>query len=93
MGDLVPKEPLAAPDATRTIVLEASLDTVDDSTNRAMFNLVTYNYPLVPGLFSALTLGDNATKEYPYGPSTFVLKHNEVVDIVIKNRDDGSHPL
>lgn len=90
---MIPKEPIAAPEATRTIVLEGKLDVMDDGTNRGMFNQVTYNYPLVPGLFSAMTLGDNATNEYSYGPSAYVLEHNEVVDIVIKNGDDGDHPL
>ncbi|KAE9391811.1 Cupredoxin [Gymnopus androsaceus JB14] len=66
---LVPKAPIAAPEATRTILLEGTLDIMDDGTNRGMFNL------------------------FPYGPSTFLLNHNEVVDIVLKNGDDGDHPF
>ncbi|KIK69948.1 hypothetical protein GYMLUDRAFT_150929 [Collybiopsis luxurians FD-317 M1] len=90
---LVPRTPLVAPEPSRTIVLGANLDVMDDGTNRGLFNMVTYNYPLVPGLFSSLTLAENATTEYAYGPSSLLLNHMEVVDIVIHNEDDGDHPF
>lgn len=79
--------------ATRTIELEVSFDTMDDGTNRAMFNQITYDTPLVPAVFSALTLGSNATVVTAYGPTSFVLDHLDVFDIVIKNSDAGKHPL
>ncbi len=64
-----------------------------DGTNRGMFNKITYTAPLVPALFSELTLGPNATVAKAYGPNSFVLEHLEVVDFVIKNADDNMHPL
>lgn len=90
---LVPVIPIAQPVATRTIELEVTFDTLDDGTNRAMFNLITYNAPLVPAVLSALTLGENATVAQAYGPTSFVLDYQEVIDIVIKNGDTGKHPL
>jgi iron transport multicopper oxidase len=66
---------------------------MSDGTNRAMFNQITYNMPLVPAILSALTLGENATVSEAYGPLSFVLGHLDVVDIVLKNADSGKHPL
>ncbi|KAJ7322898.1 Fet3 protein [Mycena albidolilacea] len=90
---LVPLVAVAAPDPTRTIELEVSFDTMDDGTNHAMFNLVTYNSPLVPAVLSAMTLGGNATDSSAYGPQSFVLEHMDVLDIVVKNGDAGKHPF
>jgi len=67
--------------------------TMDDGTNHAMFNQITYNSPLVPAIFSELSLGPNATVEGAYGPLSFVVNHLEVFDIVLKNGDVGKHPL
>ncbi|KAF8632864.1 hypothetical protein AX17_004712 [Amanita inopinata Kibby_2008] len=90
---LVPVVPIPQPLASRTIELEATFDTLDDGTNRAMFNGISYNSPLVPAVLSELTLGSNATVAEAYGSLSFVLDHNEVVDIVIKNGDAGMHPF
>ncbi|KAG5638015.1 hypothetical protein H0H81_002283 [Sphagnurus paluster] len=90
---LVPVIKVPQPPLTRTIELEVSFDTMDDGTNRAMFNQITYNPPLVPAVFSELTLGSNATVAGAYGPLSFVLDHLEVIDIVIKNSDAGKHPF
>jgi iron transport multicopper oxidase len=90
---LVPLEVIAQPPVTKTIELEVTFDTMDDGTNHAMFNQITYNPPLVPAVFSALSLGSNATIDTVYGPLSFVVDHLDVVDIVIKNGDVGKHPL
>lgn len=90
---LVPIQQIAAPDATKTIQLVAAFDTMDDGTNHAMFNEITYNSPLVPAILSEMTLGSNATVEEAYGPLSFVVDHLDVVDIVIQNSDTGDHPL
>lgn len=90
---LVPVIKVAQPAATRTIELEVIFDTMDDGTNHAMFNQVTYNSPLVPAIFSELSLGSNATIAEAYGPLSFVLEPMDVFDIVIKNGDAGKHPL
>jgi iron transport multicopper oxidase len=54
---------------------------------------ITYNRPLVPSIFSELSLGSNATVEGAYGPLSFVVDHLDVVQIVVKNGDAGKHPL
>ena len=66
---------------------------MQDGTNHALVNQVTYNSPLVPAVISALSMGENATNAAAYGPLSFVVDHFDVVDIVIKNGDVGKHPL
>ncbi|KAJ7731143.1 Fet3 protein [Mycena maculata] len=90
---MAPLVSIPAPASTRTISLELSFATMDDGTNHALFNLVTYNSPLVPAILSELTLGENATVAAAYGPQSFVLDHFDVVDIVVKNNDTGKHPF
>ncbi|KAI0252945.1 ferroxidase [Lactifluus subvellereus] len=79
--------------ADRTIELEVSFGTMDDGTNRAMFNQVTYHYPLVPTVLSVLTLGSNATNVTAYGTGGIVLDHLSAVEIILKNGDVGKHPF
>ncbi|KAK0449587.1 Fet3 protein [Desarmillaria tabescens] len=90
---LVPVEVIAAPTSNKTIDLEVSFDTMDDGTNHAMFNQITYNSPEVPAILSALSLGNNATVESAYTPLSFVVDYGDIVDIVIKNGDAGKHPF
>ncbi|KAF8067721.1 Fet3 protein [Lyophyllum atratum] len=90
---LVPVEKIPQSPVTKTIELEVTFDTMDDGTNHAMFNQITYNPPLVPTVFSALSLGSNATVAEAYGPLSFVVDHLDVIDIVIKNGDAGKHPF
>jgi iron transport multicopper oxidase len=91
---LVPIPAEKPPCATRTICLELTFGHMTDGTYRAMFNGVTHNFPLVPTMFSELTLGGNATDPNAYGPLSFVLNYGEVVDLVVKNGDTrGGHPL
>jgi len=84
---------MAQPRVTKTIDLEVIFDTMDDGTNHAMFNQVTFNFPVVPSVLSALTLGANATVAEAYGPLSFVVEYGDVVDLVVKNGDVGKHPL
>jgi len=90
---LVPIVVEAMPLADRTIELEFLFATMDDGTNHGLFNNVTYNAPLVPSILSTLTLGNNATVATAYGPTSFIINHLEVYDIVLKNADTGKHPL
>ncbi|KAF9530009.1 ferroxidase [Crepidotus variabilis] len=90
---LVPVIKIASPAATKTIELEVSLGTMDDGINRGMFNQITFNSQKVPSVFSALTLGSNATIQEAYGPLSIVIDHMEVIDIVLKNSDAGKHPF
>jgi iron transport multicopper oxidase len=90
---LVPIIAIPQPVASRSIVLNFGFETMTDGTNRALINDVTFNYPLVPAVFSELSLGSNATIQQAYGPLSVVLDHLEVFDIVIQNTDTGKHPL
>ncbi|KAH9941128.1 Fet3 protein [Epithele typhae] len=90
---LVPLVAKALPAADRTIELEVLFDTMEDGTNHAMFNMITYNSPLVPAIMSEVSLGSNATIASAYGPTSFVIDHLDVFDIVLKNGDAGKHPF
>ncbi|KAH7919193.1 Fet3 protein [Leucogyrophana mollusca] len=81
------------PPVTRTIELEATFDVMSDGTNHGMFNEITYNAPLVPAVLSELSLGPNATIARAYGPTSFVLEHLDVIDLVVKNGDTSPHPF
>ena len=58
-----------------------------------MFNGQTFVTPIVPTVFSEMSLGTNATVQEAYGPFSFVLNHLEVFDIILQNGDAGKHPL
>ncbi|KAL5524740.1 FET3_1 [Sanghuangporus sanghuang] len=81
-----------------TIPLVVSFDTMTDGTNRAMFNNITYNTPVVPSVFSAISLdgvagNGSADVASAYGPWNYVLDAGEVVDILLMNSDAGKHPF
>lgn len=61
----------------------------------AFFNDQTYVRPKVPSLYTALTAGDDATDPHVYGTNAnaFILKKNEVVEIILNSLDPGKHPF
>lgn len=61
----------------------------------AFFNDISYVGPKVPTLYSVLTTGPAATDPIVYGADVnpFVLKKDDIVDIVINNFDTGKHPF
>ena len=61
----------------------------------AFFNDITYTRPVVPTLYTALTTGANASDVTVYGGYTnsFVLKKDQIVEIVLNNADTGKHPF
>ncbi|WVR04856.1 hypothetical protein IAU60_001868 [Kwoniella sp. DSM 27419] len=76
--------------------LDAYFDTYDDGTNRASFNNVTYQMPMVPSMFTALTMGNDALTDMAvYGAQTnaFAYKHMDVVQLTVYNWDAGFHPF
>lgn len=90
---LKPVAPKDLGNPTRELTLEVLLETMDNGINRGMFNSVTWNAPLVPSLLTALTMGNSSTDQRVYGPATVVFQPGEIVDLVIVNLDDNSHPL
>lgn len=84
---------LGKPD--REIELNVVMDNLRDGANYAFFNNITYRAPKVPTLYTVITSGDKAVEPQVYGTYThsFVLDKDEVVQIVLNNRDDGRHPF
>ncbi|WOO80563.1 Iron multicopper oxidase fer1 [Vanrija pseudolonga] len=81
--------------------LHAVFDTFDDGTNRASWSLddgfqnSTFQSPKVPTIFSALSMGEDATQHQVYGAQTnaIPLKHGDVVELKVHNWDSGHHPF
>jgi iron transport multicopper oxidase len=90
---LVPVAVIPQPKASKSYLVNFNFDLTTDGTNHAFINNVTFNYPLVPAVFSELSLGSNAVIQEAYGPLSIVLEHLEVFDIVVQNADTGAHPL
>ncbi|KAG5361445.1 Iron transport multicopper oxidase FET3 [Yarrowia sp. E02] len=91
----VDRQPLL-PDADHTIVLDMSMNNLDDGINYAFFNNITFTHPKVPVLYTVLSSPNGLEtnpKIYGSNANVFVLKHNEVVDVVLNNKDDGAHPF
>ncbi|KAJ2364645.1 ferroxidase fet3, partial [Coemansia sp. RSA 2607] len=86
-------EPILEP--TRYITLDAYSGVFTDQTFRHSFNNITYQMPQVPTLLSAMTTGQTAHDSQTYGlqTNTYVLKHMEVVQVVVNNHDYYSHPF
>lgn len=79
----------------QTVELDVIMDNLGDGANYAFFNNISYASPKVPTLYTALTTGDTATNPEVYGTYThsFVLKKDEIVQIVVNNLDTGRHPF
>ncbi|EFY86743.1 putative multicopperoxidase [Metarhizium acridum CQMa 102] len=83
------------PEPDRTVELDVIMDNLGDGANYAFFNNITYAFPKVPTLYTALSAGEMANDPRVYGEYThsFVLKKNEIVQIVVNNLDTGRHPF
>ncbi|KAH7247122.1 hypothetical protein FSOLCH5_012356 [Fusarium solani] len=94
--DLVPYDEMPLlPEPSKKVELEVIMDNLRDGANYAFFNNITYRAPKVPTLYTVLTSGDKATNPQVYGTYThsFVLKKDEIVQVVLNNKDDGRHPF
>ncbi|KAF5002513.1 hypothetical protein FGRMN_338 [Fusarium graminum] len=94
--DLVPYDEMARlPEPSKSVELDVIMDNLRDGANYAFFNNITYRAPKVPTLYTALTSGKEATNPQIYGTYThsFVLEKDEIVQVVVNNRDDGRHPF
>ncbi|KAG5914460.1 hypothetical protein E4U42_000478 [Claviceps africana] len=83
------------PEPDHNVELNVIMDNLGDGVNYAFFNNITYRSPKVPTLYSVLSAGDKAVDPTVYGDYThpFVLKKNEIVQIVVNNLDSGRHPF
>ncbi|KAH0544590.1 hypothetical protein FGG08_001239 [Glutinoglossum americanum] len=84
---------LGTPDTS--ITLELNFAAGADGINRASFNNITYISQKVPTLYTALSAGNLALDPLVYGINSnpFVIRHNQIVDIIANNPGPGNHPL
>jgi len=82
-------------DPDYVITLDVAMDNLIDGKNYAFFNNITYTTPKVPTLMTVLSAGDDATDPTIYGTNTntFVLQKDEIIEIVLNNKDTGVHPF
>ncbi|KAJ2469644.1 ferroxidase fet3 [Coemansia sp. RSA 2337] len=87
------QEPALPVDRSLELVIGRSLYSTGQNLDH--FNNITYAPPITPALYTALGMGNMATDEQVYGPQAhaIVLKHNEVIELVIHNSEDVPHPL
>ncbi|KAJ2158578.1 ferroxidase fet3 [Coemansia sp. RSA 552] len=87
------KQPAFPVDRAMDLVLGGSLFT--DGVTRDVINNITYAQPLIPTLYSALTMGDLAQQPQLYGPQThaLVLRHNEYIELTVHNPNRLPHPM
>ncbi|KAI9502390.1 Cupredoxin, partial [Coemansia spiralis] len=85
-------EPLLEP-VTRKIVLNYQQKILSDGLPHYLLGDHPYQSPLVPTLFTALTMGDLATDPAIYGPQTvaYVLDHMDIVEIELHNPGSPDH--
>ncbi|KYK55206.1 putative FET3-cell surface ferroxidase, high affinity [Drechmeria coniospora] len=83
------------PEPDHNVELDVAMDNLGDGANYAFFNNITYAPPKVPTLYSVLSAGEHVMNPTVYGEYThpFVLKKDEIVQIVVNNLDPGRHPF
>ncbi|KAG6242427.1 hypothetical protein E4U25_004020 [Claviceps purpurea] len=83
------------PEPDYSVELNVIMDNLGNGANYAFFNNITYKSPKVPTLYSVLSAGEQAENPAIYGEYThpFVLKKDEIVQIVVNNLDSGRHPF
>ncbi|KIM31143.1 Ferroxidase [Serendipita vermifera MAFF 305830] len=77
----------------KSLELGVFFDTFDNGVNRAAFNNITWNAPVVPSLFSQLSMGADAENVDIYGPNAAVLEYNKIFELKVINWDAGKHPF
>lgn len=82
-------------DPDYTITVDVVMDNLKNGVNYAFFNNLTFTAPKVPTLMTALSAGKDALNPLVYGTNTnaFVLKKDEIIEIVLNNNDTGTHPF
>ncbi|KAF9427482.1 hypothetical protein BGZ94_004817 [Podila epigama] len=92
---LVPVIPEPAVAPNKQFVLNAVFSVLNDYSNKATFNDITYVMPKVPSLYTALTTGNLSSNPEVYGKHShaMVISHNDWVEIIINNDDPGNHPF
>ncbi|KAJ2718515.1 ferroxidase fet3 [Coemansia sp. Benny D115] len=82
-------------DVDRSITLTVGATQYLNGEFHDVINNITYAPPVIPSLYSALSMGKLATNESLYGPQTHavVLKYMDNIELVIRNPNTLAHPL
>ena len=77
------------------IVMDVRMVNLGDGVKYAFFNNITYVTPKVPTLTTLLTSGKLASDPRIYGDNinAQLLKHNDIIEVVLNNYDSGRHPF
>lgn len=83
------------PNYDKQIVLDVKMENLGDGVNYAFFNNITYTEPLVPVLTTVMTSGELCENINIYSDNTnpFILRKDEIIEVVLNNYDDGRHPF
>jgi iron transport multicopper oxidase len=91
---LVPivSQPVKSPDSV--VVFDVEFLQFRDAMNHGTFNRTIFQPPLVPSIFTAMSMGNLAMDAKSYGTRTVpsVLNHLDNVQLVVNNLDAGHHP-
>ncbi|KAK6609370.1 multicopper oxidase [Botrytis cinerea] len=94
--NLVPHDGMALlSEPDQIISLDVVMDVLGNGKPYAFFNNITYVSPKVPTLYSVMSAGEDAVNSAVYGEFThsFVLDHQQTIEIVVNNLDSGKHPF
>ncbi|KAK5045365.1 hypothetical protein LTR84_009228 [Exophiala bonariae] len=94
--NLIPSDGMALlPEPDHEIEVTVVMGNLRNGIGYAFLNDITFNAPQVPTLYTVMSSGNLSTNEAIYGEYTqpMVLKHNEVVQLVLNNNDTGAHPF
>ncbi|KAK9723370.1 ferroxidase fet3 [Basidiobolus ranarum] len=92
---LVPITAATSAPPDNRIEINVFFNVLDNGVNRGMFNNVTYLFPSVPSIFTAYSMGAMASDPRVYGKhtNTYVIEHNQMIELVINNWDADAHPF
>ncbi|CAN6614071.1 iron transport multicopper oxidase Fet3p [Trichomonascus vanleenenianus] len=94
--ELVPYDRMELlPEPDLQINVTVVMTNLNNGVNYAFFNNITYTAPKVPSLYTVMSSGDLVMDERIYGEFThpYILKHNDVVEVIVNNADSGTHPF
>lgn len=92
---LVPLVAISSSIPDVSYVMDVRFQIHTDGINHGTFNNVVFQLPKVPSLYSVLSMGSLAEDRKIYAETTnpFVLKHLQMVEIIVNNYDTGNHPF
>lgn len=81
------------PDHQLNLIIDFQVTT--DGLNRGMFNDLPFLLPKVPSTNTLFSMGADAMNVDVYGPQSqaFILKHLDMVEVVLNNLDGNAHPF